>query len=59
MAKNPNQTIEEKLDVVIELLQYLLAVELSKKGVPKADIRKRLRVAQATVTGMLKGIKEE
>ena len=59
MAKNPKQTIEEKLDVVIELLQYLLALELSKRGVAKADIRKRLRVGSATVTGMLKGIKEE
>jgi len=59
MAKNSNHTIEEKLDVIIELLQNLLALELSKSGVTQADIGKRLHVAKATVVEMLKGVKKE
>lgn len=59
MAKNSNQTIEGKLDVIIELLQNLLALELSKRSVTQADIGKRLHVAKATVVEMLKGVKKE
>jgi len=59
MAKDTNQTIEKKLDVVIELLQHLLALELSKSGVTQEVIGKRLHVAEATVVEMLKGIKKE
>jgi predicted transcriptional regulator len=59
MAKDTNQTIEKKLDAVIELLQHLLALELSKNGVTQEVIGKRLHVAKATVVEMLKGIKKE
>ena len=59
MAKNTNQTLEKKLDVIIELLQNLLALELSKRGVTQAVIGKRLHVAKATIVEMLKGVKKE
>lgn len=59
MTNNPNQTVEKKLDVVIELLQNLLALELSKNGVTQDVIGKRLHVAKSTVVEMLKGVKKE
>jgi hypothetical protein len=59
MAKDTNQTIEKKIDVVIELLQHLLALELSKSGATQELIGKRLHVAKATVVEMLKGVKKE
>lgn len=51
--------VERKLDTVIELLQHLLALELSRSGVTKALIGKRLHVAKATVVQMLSGVKQE
>lgn len=57
--ENNNAGIEKKLDVVIELLQNLLALELSKGGVTQDIIAKRLHVAKATVVEMLKGVKKE
>ncbi len=59
MTKDTNQTIEKKLDVVIELLQHLVAVELTKSGVTQEVIGKRLHVAKATVVEMLKGLKKD
>ena len=59
MANNPNQTVEKKLDAVIELLQNLLALELSKSGVTQDVIGKRLHVSKSTVVEMLKGVKKE
>lgn len=59
MANGHNQRIEKKLDAVMELLQHLLALELSKSGVTQEVIGKRLHVAKATVVEMLKGLKKE
>lgn len=59
MAKENNQTIEKKLDTLIELMRQLLALELSRSGVPQKEIGKRLHVATATVVVMLKGVKKE
>jgi hypothetical protein len=42
MDKPKDQVLEEKLDAMIELLQNLLALELSKSGVPQGVICKRL-----------------
>jgi predicted transcriptional regulator len=58
MAKDNKRMIEKKLDTVIQLLQQLLALELSRSGVTKEAIGKRLHVAKATVVEMLKGVKE-
>ena len=49
--------IERKLDVVVGLMQNLLALELAKEGVPKSEIGKRLHLAKASVVKMLKGVK--
>ena len=35
-----NQTIEKKLDTLIEIMQQMLAIELSKQGLTHDDIRK-------------------
>jgi hypothetical protein len=49
--------LEKKLDTVIELLQNLLALELSKNGMTHEKIRKHLGIGKETVHKMLKGIK--
>ena len=59
MTENINKNIEKKLDTVIGLLQYLLALEFYKSGLTKEAISKRLRVANATVVKMLKGVNKE
>ena len=59
MAKDRNHIIEKKLDTVIELLQHLLALELSKSGVTQGAIGKHVHVAKATVVKMLKGVKKD
>lgn len=59
MAKSGKPTTEGRLDVAIELLQHLLAVELYTKGVKQEVIAKHLHVATAKVTKMLEGIKRE
>jgi orotate phosphoribosyltransferase-like protein len=51
--------LEKKLNVVIELLQGLLAIELSKQALTHEEIRQRLHVGKDTVNKMLKGIKKE
>ena len=56
---NNNSGIEKKLDVMIGLLQHLLAIELSKNAMTHDEIRKHLGVGKATVNQMLKGIKKE
>ena len=59
MTKDKDQNIERKLDIVIELLQHLLALELAKGGVKQQLIAKRLHVATATVGKMLQGVKKK
>lgn len=59
MPKDHNQIVEERLSIVIELLQNLLALELSRKNVPQAVICKRLHVTNAKVGKMLEGVKKE
>jgi hypothetical protein len=49
--------LEQKLDVVIVLLQHLVALEMAREGTPKQTIAKHLRLAKATVVSMLKGVK--
>jgi predicted transcriptional regulator len=47
--------LEERLEQVIELLQYLVALELSRRGTTHQAIGKRIHVAKATVGKMLSG----
>mgnify|MGYP001558416712 CR=1 FL=1 len=59
MTKDTNQITEKKLDIIIELLQHLLALEFSRSGATQEVIGKRLHIAKATVVEMLRGVKKE
>ena len=56
--KGSSQTTEQKLDIMIELLQHLLVLELARSGVKQAAIGKHVRIATAKVNGMLRGVKK-
>lgn len=49
----------EKLDKVIELLQQIVVLELSKRGATQEAIGKNIRVAKASVVKMLAGVKRD
>jgi len=51
-----DDAICEKLDAIHATLQHILAIELAREGVNKAEIGKHLHVAKSTVVKMLKGI---
>lgn len=53
--KTPTDALEGKLDRLVSLSEHLLALELYKGGVNKADIGKHLRVAKEAIVKMLKG----
>jgi hypothetical protein len=56
---NNNDPVLKKLDVIIKLLQHLLAVELHRDNVPHDAIGKKLCVAKAKVVDMMKGVKKK
>jgi hypothetical protein len=58
MPKEHDQIVEEKLDAIVELLQNLVALELSRAGLPQGEIGKRVHVSTAKVNEMLQGIKK-
>jgi DNA-binding MarR family transcriptional regulator len=58
MKKAREANIENKLDAVISLLQYLVALELSQRGVPQSTIGKHLHVAKSTVVDMRRGVEK-
>ena len=58
MAKEGLDPVHEKLDVIIDLLKHLLAVELAREGVTQEAIGKHLHIAKASVVSMLKGVKK-
>lgn len=49
----------KKLQKIIELLQFQIAIQLAEKGLPRAEIRKRLGIDMAAVVKMIKGIKND
>lgn len=51
--------IEEKLDLVIDLLRQSVAIELYKAGASKDVIGKHLHIAKASVVKMLKGVSRD
>lgn len=51
--------VEMRLDKVIELLQQLVALEMSRRGATQETIGKGLHVAKATVVKMLSGVKKD
>lgn len=48
----------EKIDDIISLLRFSIAVELFKLDLPQQQIAKRLGVAKKSVNTMLQGIKK-
>jgi predicted transcriptional regulator len=57
--KQTEDSIEKKLDLVIELLRQSVAIELYKGGASKDVIGKHLHIAKASVVKMLKGVSRE
>ncbi|WIG49223.1 MULTISPECIES: hypothetical protein [unclassified Afipia] len=56
MSKSADEITHEKLDSIIALLQYLVALELQKSGVPQSTIGTHLHVAKSRVVDMLRGV---
>lgn len=54
-----NNKVEKKLDVVIALLNHIIAVELYRGGATQDDICKSLHIHKTNVGKMLKGIKKD
>lgn len=59
MPKIINQSVENKLDTVINLLRHLLVLNLAGKGATQDAICKNLHITKAKVVEMLKGIKKD
>lgn len=53
------RTDTEKLDEIIRLLQFNVAIELMKLGLSQQQIAKSLGVATVAVNNMLKGAKRD
>ncbi len=59
MKRSKSKTIDQKLDVVVDLLRHLLVLELHKEGVIQDNICRQLHITKQTVVDMLKGVKHE
>jgi hypothetical protein len=59
MAKLVHDNLDKKIDTVIELLRYLVALELSKSGASRGAIGKHIHTAKAQVVKMLRDVKKE
>ena len=59
MKEESSKIIGEKLDTVIELLQQLVALELSQRGATRQAIAKNLGVATAKVVRILSGVRKD
>jgi len=59
MSKIGNKVIEEKLNILIDMMHLFLALEFFKNGLSKQTIAKRLHLAKATVVNILEGVKKE
>jgi hypothetical protein len=56
-AAQGTDRLEQKLDNIIELLKYMIVLQLAEKKVPHQTIGKHVHLAKATVGQMLKGVK--
>lgn len=57
MAKDSTADVGQTLEEIRQLLQHLLALELSKSGMNLADIAKSLHIAKASAGKLLSGVK--
>lgn len=58
MTKSPGNSVEQKLDEAISLLQHLLVLELAREGVSQQEIAKHIHIAKSKVVTMLKGVRK-
>jgi predicted transcriptional regulator len=59
MAKPADESLDKKIDVAIDLLRHLVAIELWKAGLTQEAIGKRIHIAKAKVVTMVKGVSRE
>jgi hypothetical protein len=59
MASENKESIEKQLNMLIELMQTLVALELSKCGVPQREIGKRLHLRTTRIAAMVKGVTKQ
>ena len=59
MPKVASDRLSEKIDTAIQLLRYLVALELSRSGASRAAIGKHIHVAKAEVVKMLKDVNRD
>lgn len=57
MGKQVTNDTNRKLDVMIGLLQHLVAIELWKGGVAQAEIGNRLDISAGSANKFVKGVK--
>lgn len=54
-----NETkVEKQMDTVIFLLQHLLCLELTDRGLTQAEIGKHLHIQKSKVVDMQKGLEQ-
>ena len=53
------RTDSEKLDEIVRLLQFSIAIELSKSGATQQQIASALGIAKVSVNKMLQGVGKE
>ena len=59
MKRDHDEVVEERLQMVIDLLRHLVALELSRRGVKQTTIGKHLHIATAKVGTLLQGTSNE
>ena len=56
---NDSEKILAKLDELIELMQIKLVIDLRKSGVPREEIRKKLKIGQKAIVRMMESLPKE
>jgi hypothetical protein len=57
MSEQQLREINAKLERVVELLEFNVALDLARSGVPQAQIKKKLSVGSGAIAKMLNGAK--
>ena len=56
-VKAENAALEQKLDVIIGLMQHLVALEMARGGTTQQTIASHLHVSKTNVVAMLKDVR--
>lgn len=59
MEKDNKETVEKKLDELIQLTKHSIAIQMFINGATMGEISKNLHISTVTLVPMLKGIKKE